>query len=126
MFCFLGWVPNPGTVLAACDVLAKPARRDLPWGRDVLEAMAAGKPVVTTGTDSTFVETNVTGILLPRFDPQSFADALIELARDGARRQLMGTNAKRRVEVLCSPRTQAIALLKVWRLAALRGMDVTR
>jgi glycosyltransferase involved in cell wall biosynthesis len=126
MFHFVGSVPNPASILAACDMLAKPARRDLPWGRDVLEAMAAGKPVVTTGTDATFVETNVTGMLLPRFDARTFADALVELARDGERRQLLGANAKRRVEILCDPTAQADALLNVWRLAARREMDVAR
>ena len=118
MFYFIGSVPDPAPILAACHMLAKPARLDIPWGRDVLEAMAAGKPVITTGTVEDFVENGVTGVLMPQFDAARFAQVLIELGSDEKRRSVLGDSAKRRVRMLCDPRTQADMLLQAWNAVA--------
>ena len=56
MFLFLGHVPDPERVLAAAGLLIKPTRESNPWGRDFIEALAAGKPVASFGTYSKFVE----------------------------------------------------------------------
>lgn len=118
MFVFAGSLADPLPVLAACDVLAKPARRDFPWGRDILEAMAAGKPVVTIGTNAMFVESGVTGELMSQFDAECFAQALVDIISDPNRRRMLGENARARAKSLCDPRTQADALFKVWNAAA--------
>ncbi len=66
----------------------------------ILEAMRAGLPVIATdvGGISEEVEQGQTGILVPRGDTKSLADALRALIRDPARRVQMGEAGKRKFE----------------------------
>jgi glycosyltransferase involved in cell wall biosynthesis len=114
MFRFLGHVETPEAVLAACDILAKPTREANPWGRDILEALAAGKPVFSVGTYDRFVEDGVTGFLRPDFDAADWADAILDLASDLARYEEFRGNAVRRANALCNPEDKAAELLQVW------------
>lgn len=115
MFQFLGHVPDPETVLAACDALAKPTRESNPWGRDTLEALALGKPVLTCGRYATFVEDGVTGVLQAEFDAEALADAITRLDDDRAWARRLGEAGRERVRALCDGRTRAGDLLAVWR-----------
>jgi starch synthase len=56
------------------------------------QAMAAGKPVVASriGGIPETVQDEVSGLLVPPGDPSELAAALIQLARDPARRCAMG------------------------------------
>ena len=119
MFLFLGHVAMPEAVLAGCDLLLKPTREDNPWGRDILEAMAAGKPVVSVGRYARFVETGVTGVLLNPFSADDAADALLKLDADRPAARRLGDNAMRRVAQLCNGSARASELLAVWRDAAM-------
>lgn len=118
MFRFLGHVAEPEAVLAACDVLAKPTREANPWGRDILEGLAAGKPVLAVGRYDRFVETGVTGLLQSEFDAERFADAILRLADDPAECARLGTAGRERVATLCDPVSRAADLADVWREAA--------
>lgn len=115
MFRFLGHVPDPGAVLAACDALAKPTREDNPWGRDILEGMAAGKPVLTVGRYNRFVETGVTGLLQQAFDAEGLAEFILRLAMDPAECAKLGDAGRVRVAALCDPAARAADLAAVWR-----------
>lgn len=117
MFLFLGHVAEPETVLAACDVLAKPTRDANPWGRDILEGLAAGKPVISLGSYDTFVRNGVSGFLLPEYTPQAIADILLRLDGDRALARRLGEGAKARVALLCDGRARARDLLAIWREA---------
>jgi glycosyltransferase involved in cell wall biosynthesis len=57
-----------------------------------LEAMAAGKPVVASSVGSLpeVVDDGVTGILVPPSSVDALASALVDLARDEARRRSLG------------------------------------
>ena len=118
MFAFLGPVDEPERVLAACDVVARPSRGNNPWGRETLEALAAGKPVVCTGKYQRFVEDGVTGIVSPDYDRSAFADAIIRLADDSTLRHRLGAAGRRRVATLCDGPARAEDLLAVWAMAA--------
>jgi glycosyltransferase involved in cell wall biosynthesis len=66
----------------------------------ILEAMAAGLPVVAShvgGTPEVVIE-NVTGVLIPARSPESLADAILDLSKDAERCSLMGAAGRRRVE----------------------------
>lgn len=117
MFLFLGHVAEPETVLAACDVLVKPTREANPWGRDILESLAYGKPVVTLGHCNTFVETNVTGYLFEHFDECIFAECLLQLATDRALCRKLGEAGRARIEVLCNGAARGRDVVKIWRAA---------
>ena len=118
MFRFLGHVSDPASVFGACHMLARPSRGDDPWGREVLEAMAAGLPVLATGTYDRFVENDITGILHEKFDPASMADAVVSLANDRQQLARLGAEARSRVEQLCNGPDQARALVDLWRQVA--------
>jgi glycosyltransferase involved in cell wall biosynthesis len=114
-FCFLGYVSEPESVLAAGHVLLKPTRRDDPWGRDILEAMAAGLPVASVGRYERFVETGQTGLLQPHFDASELANWLVKLAVDRPALERLGRNASERAKRLCDPTARAGDLVRFWR-----------
>ncbi|MBM3541495.1 MAG: glycosyltransferase family 4 protein, partial [Alphaproteobacteria bacterium] len=89
-----------------------------PWGRDILEAMAMGLPVLSVGTDATFVETGVTGVLQSPFDAAALAGDIARLADDRDRVRRMGGAARVRVATLCDGTSRARDLLDLWRGAA--------
>ena len=65
----------------------------------VLEAMMAGKPVVSTrcgGTEDIIVE-GATGYLVPPDDPRALADAVLNVLKDPERARQMGRNGLERV-----------------------------
>ncbi|MGD9537692.1 MAG: glycosyltransferase family 4 protein [Alphaproteobacteria bacterium] len=115
---FLGHVAEPERVLKAAHALIRPSRGDDPWGRDVLEALAAGLPVIATGRYDRFVESGATGILLERYDTGAAVDAIIGLADDRARAAALGAAGRARVLALCDGAPRAADLLAVWREAA--------
>lgn len=115
MFQFLGHVSDPESVLAGCDALVKPTRENNPWGRDTLEALALGKPVLTCGRYDKFVEDGVTGILQPEFAAASLASAIMRLDDDRRLARRMGDAGRDRVRALCDGDARAADLLAVWR-----------
>jgi glycosyltransferase involved in cell wall biosynthesis len=64
----------------------------------LLEAMAAGLPVVATAVGGTpdVVVDNVTGLLVPPRNPSALADALAALVRDRGLRRRMGQAGRER------------------------------
>ena len=74
---FVGWEVDIGPVLADLDVVALTSRNE---GTPValIEALAAGRPVVATdvGGVAFVVEEGVTGLLAPKCDPPAFAARL--------------------------------------------------
>jgi glycosyltransferase involved in cell wall biosynthesis len=66
----------------------------------ILEAMAKGLPVVTTGVGGSpeVVVNGVTGLLVPPREPKPLADAMLQLLRDPAMAQQMGHAGRDRVE----------------------------
>ncbi len=114
MFQFLGHVDAPERVLAACDLLVKPTRENNPWGRDILEALAMGRPVLSVGRDTTFVQSGQTGILQPEFDAGALADEILRLADDQDTRAKLGQVGQERILHLCDGPARATDLLRVW------------
>jgi glycosyltransferase involved in cell wall biosynthesis len=66
----------------------------------LLEAMAAGRPVVATrvGGNPEVVVDGETGLLVPPREPRALADAVLRLLRDPALAGRLGEAARRRVE----------------------------
>lgn len=87
--------------LVACDIYAQPSRWEA-FGLAILEAMAAGRPVVASAVDGIreVVSDQQTGILVPSENPVLFADALTRLARDRERRRQLGEDGRTRAQRL--------------------------
>jgi glycosyltransferase involved in cell wall biosynthesis len=83
-------------VFAACDLCAWPAVNEA-YGMALLEAEAAGVPVVSCATRGVpdVVLDGRTGVLVPYGDEAAFADAVRGLLEDAARRRSLGEEAAR-------------------------------
>ncbi len=105
---FHGFVPNLRERLAGLDVLVQPSRADnLPLS--VLEAMAAGLPVVGTrvGGIPELVVDGETGILVDPERPVALAEALDALASSPERRRALGEKGRKRAIEQFSPEATA-------------------
>jgi glycosyltransferase involved in cell wall biosynthesis len=121
MILFLGHVPDPESVLAASHVLVKPTREANPWGRDIIEALAAGRPVLSVGRYDRFVEDGVTGVLQPDFDADAMAGRIARLADNRDEIERMALAGAARVAALCGGPARAADLLGFWRELAGRN-----
>lgn len=95
----------------SAHVLCSPATGHESQGYVLLEAMAAGLPVVASNIDgyASVVTHEVEGLLTPRKDYIALADALTTLLRDGTLRDRMGRAGRERAEQYSWPRvTQRI------------------
>ena len=115
MFAFLGHVDEPERVLASAHALIKPTREANPWGRDIIEALAAARPVFAVGHWTGFVSPGETGMLHGDFDAQAMATDIAALADDRARSCAMGKAGRARVAALCDPCARAADLAGFWR-----------
>lgn len=88
-----GWVDDVEARMAAMHCIVRPDRTGSPWGRDVIEAMSMGRPVLATGTQSVFVKPGETGWLVPPDDPYELAVALTKLAENPAQIIKMASRA---------------------------------
>jgi glycosyltransferase involved in cell wall biosynthesis len=96
---FVGYQAEPQDSFAGMDVVVQASRREA-MGLSILEAMAAGIPVVATdvGSTSESVADGVTGFLVPAGDTVALADRIDQLVRDGELRARMGAAARARYE----------------------------
>lgn len=115
---FLGPQPHEAmpALYAGADVFCLPS-----WWEamplSVLEAMAAGLPVVASrvGDIPRAVEDGVSGSIVPAQDPEALADALEPLLRDAALRERMGAAGRARVESSFSMTTTESEIDAVYR-----------
>jgi glycosyltransferase involved in cell wall biosynthesis len=106
---FLGQREDIPRLLAASDVFVLPSLYE-GTSLAVLEAMAAGRPVVSSrigGTDELVVD-GESGVLVPAGDADALAAAIRRLLADPALRARIGTAARQRAESLfCAAPTVA-------------------
>lgn len=78
------------------DIFCAPAISQESFGIVLLEAMAAGKPIVATTVAgyANVVNHGVDGLLTPPKNTKEMANSLIRLLKDASLRQEMGTNGK--------------------------------
>jgi glycosyltransferase involved in cell wall biosynthesis len=105
---FLGNRSDVPELLATSDLFVLPSLWEgLPMA--LIEAMAAGTPVVATAVSGT-VQVMIpgeTGLVVPPGNSQMLAKAILELLSDPARAQAMGIAAKQRVQAEFSAQKQA-------------------
>jgi L-malate glycosyltransferase len=96
---FLGAVPRAARLLPHFDVFVLSSVWE-GMSNGLLEAMAAGRPVVATrvGGNPEVIVDGESGLLVPPRDPQALADAVLRLLRDPELARRMGAAASRRVE----------------------------
>ena len=94
-FSFLGHCEDVAARLAAADIFVLPSRSEA-FPNAVLEAMAAGLPIVASGVGGVgeLLEEGRTGMLVPPDDPGSLADRLSALMAEPALCARLGTAAR--------------------------------
>ncbi len=118
----LGPLPDPRAFLRSLDVFALPSHQEaLPLA--LLEAMAAGLPIVATavGGIPEAVENEGTGLLVPPGDPEKLASALRRLARDPGLAGRLGEAARRSAERHFSADRMVEQTLAVYRRLDIAG-----
>lgn len=96
---FTGFRTDIPDVMASLDILVSASWAE-PFGRVIIEAMAAGKPVIATmaGGAPEIVQDGITGILVPPRDPQAIARAALHILQDDEIRQKMGRAGQKRAQ----------------------------
>ncbi len=70
----------------------------MPWGRDILELMAVGVPVIALGADEVIIKNNETGILVNATDVDTIVYAIQDLIDHPRKRESMGAMGREWVE----------------------------
>jgi glycosyltransferase involved in cell wall biosynthesis len=94
----------------AADIAILPSHEE-GFPNAVIEAMAAGLPVIATdvGGIPDAIEHGQTGLIVPPRQPAALGAAILELARDPVRRRQFGQNGRSKIEAefslpLCADR----------------------
>ena len=93
---FLGFRRDVPALLGAIDLFVQPSIYE-GFGISLLEAMAAGLPIVASrvGGIPEMVQDGATGLLVPPQDPAALAAAVVRLLRDGDAARRLGEAAAR-------------------------------
>ena len=113
----LGLRDDVDRLLNEFTLLAHAARQE-PLGRVLLEAAAAGLPVVATdvgGTREIFPAEAQAAWLVPPDDPGAMATAILRLLKDADLRAAIGQSARRRAELAFDAQRAAAALGRHYR-----------
>jgi glycosyltransferase involved in cell wall biosynthesis len=91
----LGWREDVAALLAAADMLVSSSRHE-PLGNVVIEAWAAGVPVVATASagPGALLKDDETGLLVPVEDAPALGAALARLAGDKSLRQALAARGE--------------------------------
>lgn len=113
---FLGWREDVPDLLALSDLFVLPSLGEH-FGRVLIEAMAAGRPVVATdaGGVPEIVRHGQTGLLVPPGEARPLAEAVLALLGDPARAAAMGKAGLARAEQEFSLTTHIQAVEALYR-----------
>ncbi|HYW69561.1 MAG TPA: glycosyltransferase family 4 protein [Pyrinomonadaceae bacterium] len=91
----LGWTDDIAPFLSTLDVYVSPARSE-PFGLSIVEAMAAGVPVVATASEGAceIIDDNETGRLVPIGEGEIIAATILDLLEDQSERERLSQNAR--------------------------------
>ena len=96
---FIGWRQDIDELMPVFDMLVLPSLNE-GMGRVLVEAMAAGKPVVASrvGGIPDLIQNGYNGYLVPPADEKALADAILKLLNDRNHARLMGQRGKQRCQ----------------------------
>jgi hypothetical protein len=99
---FVGWMTDMERVYATLDIMVVPSRHEEAAANVLIEAAAAGVPVIATRVGGTpeLVDHGVTGILVATRSPEQIAEAIMTLAKDPDLRRTMRDAGKQRAKTM--------------------------
>jgi glycosyltransferase involved in cell wall biosynthesis len=95
-FIFTGFRADVPRIMATSDIVVHSASEPEPFGRVIVEAMAAGRPVVATaaGGPLDIIEDQVTGLLVPPQNAALMAKAIQQLLQNREQATMIGQRAQ--------------------------------
>jgi glycosyltransferase involved in cell wall biosynthesis len=113
---FTGFRPDVEAIIAAATVVVLPSLGSEGSSRVVLEAGAAGVPVIASavGCLPEVIENGVTGLIVPPAEPHALAEALLSVLQNPLKAQEMGRAARKRAESVYDERTMVERLEQVY------------
>jgi glycosyltransferase involved in cell wall biosynthesis len=122
-FHFPGYIPDPARIMAEIDILVHSADNES-FGRIVVEAMAAGLPVVGVrgGGVGEIVVDGETGLLAPPDNPLALAECISKLVHDVALRNRFGAAGRSRAESHYSLESCVAGVFRVYEEAMQRPL----
>jgi len=110
-----GWVDDIAELLPTFDLFVSPSRSE-PFGLSIVEAMAAGTPVVASMSEGAreTIDDNLTGRLFPISDVEALAKAVCELLSDPGQRERLSATAQRVVRERFSLERMVVKTEKVY------------
>lgn len=91
---FPGWVKDVSSEMKKMDIILRTDASGCPWGRDIIEAMSLGKPVIAAGSSTVFIKPRQTGLLFREKSIEEMAGCLFELVEDAKLRINLGRSAR--------------------------------
>ena len=93
-----GSTVQPELALRSLDIFVLPSLSEA-CSNGLLEAIATGLPVVATnvGGNTSFVEDEVTGLLVPAGEPSALAKAIVRLVQEPARAKQLAARGRDRL-----------------------------
>jgi glycosyltransferase involved in cell wall biosynthesis len=117
-----GEVGDAGAIYSAADALLVPSWAE-PFGRIVIEAMAARCPVIATAAGGVpeIMTHGVNGLLVAPRDPAALAGAALTLLRDAALRDALAHNAYEMVAERFSMADYTLHMQDIWTKTSTHG-----
>ncbi len=114
---FVGYQEDVRHFLAALDVLVHASVEPEPFGRVLIEGMAAGLPIVATNAGGVpeIVTDEGTGLLVPPGQPSVLAGAIGRLIADPTAGQAMGASGHQRARELFAIDRHVAAVLQIYK-----------
>jgi glycosyltransferase involved in cell wall biosynthesis len=93
---FTGYRSDVPRIMAASDIVVHSASEPEPFGRVVVEGMAAGRPVIATAAGGVLdiIEDQVNGLLVPPKNAERMSEAIQWLLQNQAQARAMGQRAQ--------------------------------
>lgn len=96
-FLWLDWLDDIGPLLAAADIFVSPSHTES-FGLAILDAMAAGTPVISTATDGARELLDGRDVLVPIKDPLALSEKICSFLDNDAELHRLGDDLRRWAE----------------------------
>jgi glycosyltransferase involved in cell wall biosynthesis len=113
---FTGYQSNLYKLYSEVDVVAHTSIRPEPFGRTIIEAMSAGKPVIATamGGPLEIIEDGLDGLLIEPDNAAILAEKIVILLKDKTKKINIGINAQKKIKEKFCIEKQANIMEKIY------------